>query len=134
MQQKIDPNMDHILLSLSLQALVSSCLVLLIFLFELLFRHEVVSDSSVAKSRLTLWDPKGYSMPGFSVLYHLLEFAQTTSVSPWCHPMFSSPVVPFFSCLQSSPASESSPMNQLFASGGQSIGASTSVSVLPLSI
>ena len=69
--------MDHVLLSLSLQALVSSCLVLLIFLFKLLFRHEVVSDSSVAKSCLTLWDPKDYSMPGFSVLHHLPEFAQT---------------------------------------------------------
>ena len=38
----------------------------------------------------------------------------------------------FFSCLQSSPASESFQMNQLFASGGQSIGVSASTSVLPM--
>ena len=39
----------------------------------------------------------------------------------WCHPTISSSVVPFFSCLQSFPASGSFPMSQLFASGGQSI-------------
>ena len=35
---------------------------------------------SVAKSCLTLCDPMGYSMPGFSVLYYLPEFAQLTSI------------------------------------------------------
>ena len=43
-------------------------------------------------------------------------------------------VVPFFSCLQSFPASRSFPMSQFFASGGQSIGVSASVSVLPVNI
>ena len=47
--------------------------------------------------------------------------------SRWCHPTSSSSVVPFSSCLQSSPSSGSFPMSQLFASGGQSIGASASV-------
>ena len=47
--------------------------------------------------------------------------------SPWCHPTNSSSVVPFSSCLQSSPASGSFLISQLFASGGQSIGASPSV-------
>ena len=51
--------------------------------------------------------------------------------SQWCHPTISSSVIPFFSCLQSFPASGSFPMSQFFASGGQSIGASTSASVLP---
>ena len=41
--------------------------------------------------------------------------------SRWCHPTISSPVVPFSSSPQSFPASGSSPMNQLFPSGGQSI-------------
>ena len=41
---------------------------------------------------------------------------------------------PFSSCPQSFPASVSSPMSQLFASGGQSIGASAAVSVLPMNI
>ena len=51
--------------------------------------------------------------------------------SRWCHPAISSSVVPFSSCPQSLIASESFPMNQLFARGGQSIGLSASASVLP---
>ena len=51
--------------------------------------------------------------------------------SPWCHPAISSWVVPFSSCLQSLPASESFPMSQLFAWGGQSTGVSALASVLP---
>ena len=52
--------------------------------------------------------------------------------SQWCHPAISSSVIPFSSCPQSSPASGSFPMNQLFASGGHSIGVSASTSVLPM--
>ena len=52
----------------------------------------------------------------------------------WCHPTISSSVVPFFSCLQSYPASESFPMSQFFILHGQSIGASASASVLPVNI
>ena len=52
----------------------------------------------------------------------------------WCHPTISSSVVPFFSCFQSFLASGSFPMSQFFASGGQSIGASASSSVLPMII
>ena len=52
----------------------------------------------------------------------------------WCHPTISSSVVPFSSCLQSFPGSGSFLMNQFFASGGQSIGASASGSVLPMNI
>ena len=50
--------------------------------------------------------------------------------SPWCHPAISSSVIPFC-CPQSLPASESFPVSQLFASGGQSTGASASASFLP---
>ena len=53
------------------------------------------------------------------------------SLSQWCHPAFSSSVVPFSSCPQSLPASESFQMSQLFASGGQSIGVSVLASFLP---
>ena len=52
----------------------------------------------------------------------------------WCHPTISSSVVPFSSCLQSFTASGSFQMSQFFASGGQSIGASVSASVLPMNI
>ena len=50
----------------------------------------------------------------------------------WCHPTISSSVVPFPSCPQSFPASGSFQMSQPFASGGQSIGISASISVLPM--
>ena len=51
-----------------------------------------------------------------------------------CHPTISSSVVPFSFCLQSFPASGSLPMSQFFTSGGRSIGASASASVLPMNI
>ena len=53
-------------------------------------------------------------------------------LSWWCHPTISSSVIPFFSCPQSFPASGSFQMSQLFASGGQSIGVSASIPVLPM--
>ena len=51
--------------------------------------------------------------------------------SQWCHPAISSSVVPFSSCPQSLPASESFPMSQLFAWGGQSTRVSVLASFLP---
>ena len=65
---------------------------------------------------------------GFPVLHHLSEFAQTHV--HWVndfHLSLSSSVTPFTSCLQSFPASGSFPMSRLFASAGQSTGASASV-------
>ena len=55
-------------------------------------------------------------------------------LSRWCHSTISSSVVPFSSCLTSFPASGSFPVSWLFPSGGQSIGASDSASVLPVSV
>ena len=52
----------------------------------------------------------------------------------WCYPTISSSVIPFSSRLQSLPASGSFPVSQFFISGGQSIGASASASVLPVNI
>ena len=52
--------------------------------------------------------------------------------SRWCHPAISSSVVPFSSCPQSLPASESFPMNQLFTWGGQSTGVSALASAMIL--
>ena len=51
--------------------------------------------------------------------------------SRWCHPAISSSVIPFSSCSQSLSASESFPMSQLFAWGGQSTGVSALASFLP---
>ena len=61
-------------------------------------------------------------------------YPNSCPLSQWCHPTISSSVVPFSSCPQTFPASGSFPMGQLFAWGGQSIGASASTSVLPLNI
>ena len=58
----------------------------------------------------------------------------SSPLSQWCHPMISSSVVPFSSCFQSFPTSGSFPVSRLFTSGGQSIGALDSASVLPMNI
>ena len=78
------------------------------------FTHSVMSDS--------LWP-------------HELQNARPPcSSSQWCHPTISPSVVPFSSSCQSSPASGSLQMSQLFKSGGPSIGVSGSASVLPMNI
>ena len=59
-------------------------------------------------------------------------YSNSCPPSRWCHPAISSSVVPFSSCLQSLPTSETFPMSQLFAWGGQSTGVSASASVLPM--
>ena len=64
----------------------------------------------------------------------LRVYPNSCPLSRWCHPTISSSVIPFSSCPQSSPASGSFQMGQLFASGGQSIGVSASTSVLPMNI
>ena len=51
--------------------------------------------------------------------------------SPWCHPAISPSVIPFSSCPQSLPPSESFPRTQLFSWGGQSTGVSALASFLP---
>ena len=72
-----------------------------------------------------------HSTPGLPVHHQLPEFTQTHvhRVSDSIQP--SHPVFPFSSCPQSLPASESFPMSQLFAWGGQSTGVSALGSFLP---
>ena len=60
--------------------------------------------------------------------------SNSCSLSRWCHPTISSSVVPFSFRLHSLPASGFFPMSQFLASSGQSTGALTSVSVLPMNI
>ena len=90
---------------------------------------------SVAKSCPILCDPHGQQHP------RLLCPSLSTGIcsnscppSQWCHPTISSFNAPLSFCLQSLPASETFPMSQLFTSGGQSIGASASASVLSVTI
>ena len=87
---------------------------------------------SVAQSCLTLCAPMNRSTPGLPVHHQLPEFTETLPSSQWCHPAISSSVVPFSSCPESLPASESFPISQLFAWGGQSTGASALASFLPM--
>ena len=61
-------------------------------------------------------------------------YSNSCPLSWWDHPTISSSVVPSSSCPQSFPASGSFPMSKLFASDGQSIGASASSSVLSTNI
>ena len=77
----------------------------------------------------TLCDPTDCSTPGFHVLLPSTgACSNSCPLSRLCHPTISSSVVPFFSCLQSFPSSESFLMSQLFSSGGQSISFSFSIS------
>ena len=84
----------------------------------------VLRCCSVAKSRTTLFDLRDCSMPGFSVLYCLLEFAQThvhcVNVAIQPSHLLSPPSPSALNLLQHQRGSF--PMSQLFASGGQSIG------------
>ena len=84
-----------------------------------------VSDSA------TPWTAARQPSLFFTVSWSLLKLK---SMSQWCHPTISSSVAPFSSCFQSFPASESFSVSQLFASGGLSIGASASSSVLLMNI
>ena len=97
--------------------------------------HILDGCCSVAQSCPTLCNPMDCSTPSLRVHHQLPELAPTQRpLSRWCHPTFSSSVVPFSSCLQSFPASGSFPLSQLFASGGQRIRASASASALLMNI
>ena len=107
----------------------------------LMMKHEGCSDlngtvQSVQFSRSVVSD---------SLQLHELQHTRSPCPSPtpgvhpnpgplsqWCHPNISSSVVPFSSCPQSFPVSGSFPMSRLFTSGGQSIGVSASIPVLPM--
>ena len=97
--------------------------------------------SSVTQSCPTLCHPTDCSTPGLPDHHQLLEPTQThvhwvhDAIQP-SHPLLSPspPAFPFSSCLQSFPASGSFPVSQFFTSGGQNIGVSASVSVLPMNI
>ena len=76
--------------------------------------------------------PTDCSMPGFPVLHCFPVCSDSYPSSQWCYLTISSSVALFSFCLQSFPASQSFPVSWLFASGGQSVGASASASILPM--
>ena len=80
-------------------------------------------------------DPMDCSTLGSSVLHCLQSewiCSNSCPLSQWCYLNISFYAIPLSSCPQSFPASGSFPVNRLFISGGQSIGASASASVLPM--
>ena len=82
-------------------------------------------------SPVRLCNPMNCRTPGFPCpLLSPGVCSNSCALSWWCHPIISSSVFQFSSRLQSFPVSWSFPMSLLFASGGQSIGASASTSVL----
>ena len=82
------------------------------------FSYSVVSDSLRPHESQHSRPPCPSPTPGVH--------SDSRPSSQWCHPAISSSVVPFSSCHQSLPASESFPMSQLFTWGGQSTGVSAS--------
>ena len=97
-----------------------------IYVVMVVFSHSVMSDSLRPHELQHAWLP----CPSLSSRI----CSNSCPLSWWCHPTISSSVTPFSSCLQSFPALGSFLVSQLFASGGQGIGASASSSVLPMNI
>ena len=92
------------------------------------FSSAQLSHSVVSNSLCTAAHQASLSIMNSQSLLKLMsiEFVMPSTIS--------SSVIPFYSHLQSFPASESFPMSQFFTSGGQSIGVSASTSVLPMNI
>ena len=87
------------------------------------FSHSVMSDSLWLHELQHARPPCPSPTPGV--------YPNPCPLSQWCHPAISSSVIPFSSCPQSLPASESFPMSQLFSWGGQSTGVSALASFFP---
>ena len=94
--------------------------------FFMLLSSSVVSDSLRPHGLQRARPPCPSPTPGV--------YPNSCPSSQWCHPTISTSVIPFYSWLQSFPASGYFLMSQLFALGGQSTGNSATVSVLPMSI
>ena len=88
------------------------------------FSHSVVSDSLRSHESQHTRPPCSSPTPRVH--------SDSRPSSQWCQSAISSSVIPSSSCPQSLPASESFPVSQFFAWGGQNIGVSALASVLPM--
>ena len=114
------------------KGLISSCVfTCLFFTPPPISTISVQSVQSLGRVQLfaTSWTAVLQASLSVTNSWSLLKLMSIESVMPSA---ISSSVTPFSSCLQSFPTSVSFPMNQFFASGGQSIGVSASTSVLPM--
>ena len=118
--------------------------ILLFFLFKYFTMYLLLNKLKEYLCHDCVSDQVSNSVVSDSLRPHELQHARPPCPSPtprvhsdshpssqWCHPHISSSVIPFFSCPQSLPASESFPMSQLFTWGGQSTGVSALASFLP---
>ena len=101
----------------------SKCLTNINTFSSVQFSYSVVSDSLRPHESQHSKPPCPSLTPGVH--------SDSRPKSWWCHPAISSSIIPFSSCPQSLPASESFVMSQLFAWGGQSTGVSALASFLP---
>ena len=99
----------------------------------LLFPHWQVQSLSHIWHSVNPWTAARRTRRFFTI-FTIWVCSDSCPLSQWCHPIVSSSVTSISSCPQSSPASGSFPMSQLFTSDGQGIGASASASILPMNI
>ena len=97
-------------------------------------RKKLYYCCSVGQSCPTIWTPWTAARQAPCPSPFPGVCSNSCPLSPWCHPTIPSSVISSSSCLQSFPTSGSFLMSQLFESGGQSIGTSSSASVLPMNI
>ena len=108
------------------RVILFNCYILFYLLYQIRsdqISHSVVSDYLQPHDSQHARPPCPSPTPGVH--------SDSRPSSQWCHPAISSSGIPFSSCPQSLPASESFPMSQLFAWGAQSIGVSALTSFLP---
>ena len=113
----LPPGKKYVLFIFPLTALITEAIA------SVQFSRSVVSDSLQPHESQHTRPPCPSPTPGVH--------SNSCPSSWWCHPAISSSVVPFSSCPQSLPASESFPKSQLFTWGGQSTGVSALASFLP---
>ena len=101
------------------------------FIIAFLPRSSVQFSCSVVSDSATPWTAARQATQSITDSWNLLKLI---SLNRWCHLTISSSVIPFSSCLPSSPASGSFPVSKFFTSDGQSIGVSALASVLPMNI
>ena len=113
---KIENNFPFFIYFLKKSSILQAC-------SSVQFSRSVVSDSLRPHESQHARPPCPSPSPGVH--------SNSNPLSQWCHPAISSSIVPFSSCPQSLPASESFPMSQLLTWGGQSTGVSALASFLP---
>ena len=103
----------------------------LTFVFSLFGLHQFSSVQSLSCVQLFATPWIAAHQASLSITNSRSSHSNSCPSSQWCHPAISSSVIPFSSCPQSLPASESFPMSQLFTWGGPSTGVSALASFLP---